>query len=190
MTLTDKLRSDDAVIAIDIQNDFCPGGALAVEQGDSVIPIINRWLDAADRAGALAIATRDWHTVEHCSFQAQGGPWPEHCVQSTLGAAFHSALKLPAEAVLVSKGAAFDKDAYSAFDGTGLEVFLNRKAIHRLWIGGLALDVCVLATVRDARHHGFETHVLVDACRPVAADKVEQVLAEMRAAGAILESGS
>ncbi len=187
MNLIDTLQNADALVLVDVQNDFCPGGALPVTEGDRVVPALNRWIDAASGTRALVVASRDWHPVEHCSFQSQGGPWPQHCLQDTPGAAFHQDLALPPDAVLVSKGTAFDRDAYSAFDGTGLAVFLKKKGIKRLWVGGLAQDVCVLRTVVDACHLGFETHVLLSATRPVFPEKSALALAEMTAAGAILE---
>ena len=182
------IKPDDALIVVDVQNDFCPGGALPVTDGDTVVPILNRWIRAARQAGAKVVASRDWHTVDHCSFKSRGGPWPEHCVQGTRGADFHPDLDVSADVVLVSKGTAFDQDAYSAFDGTGLAVFLRNKGVKRLWIGGLAEDVCVLETVRDAVKHGFETHVLIDATRPVLPNKARDVEEEMRRLGAIVES--
>lgn len=184
---SETLCAQDAVIAVDVQNDFCPGGALGIEGGDAVVPVLSDWLDKADQQGALSVVTRDWHPVSHCSFKAQGGPWPEHCLQDTEGAAFHPGLRLPPDTVRVSKGAAFDRDAYSAFDGTGLEGFLKSRGIKRVWIGGLACDVCVRATVLDACRLGFETHLIIDATRAVDPDKAGAVIEEMREAGAIIE---
>lgn len=184
------LKRGDAVIAVDVQNDFCPGGALAVNDGDRVVPVLNRWIGAATAAGVPVIASRDWHPVNHCSFNSQGGPWPPHCIQDTPGAAFHPGLRLPPEVVRVSKGTAFDRDAYSAFDGTGLATFLREQGVKRLWIGGLAQDVCVLETVRSARQLGFETHVLVAATRAVDPDKSEAVFKEMRRLGAVLQEAA
>lgn len=189
MTNNPALQKPDALLVVDVQNDFCPGGALAVSDGDQVVPVLNRWIEQAGKAGAMVVASRDWHPVSHCSFEEQGGPWPEHCVQDTQGAAFHPQLALPDDAVRVSKGSAFDKDAYSAFDGTGLEKYLAQQGIERLWVGGLAQDVCVLATVLDACRLGFETHVLVPATRAVSPEKSPETLAEMRDAGAMLEEG-
>ncbi|MEX2474152.1 nicotinamidase [Marinobacter sp.] len=187
MHTAEALRPQDAVIAVDVQNDFCPGGALGVEGGDAVVAVLNDWLEGAARQGALPVASRDWHPVAHCSFEAQGGPWPEHCVQDTDGAAFHRDLRLPPGTVRVSKGTAFDRDAYSAFDDTGLESFLKSRGIQRVWIGGLACDVCVRATVLDACKLGFETHLIADATRAVNPDQANAVIDEMRAAGAIIE---
>lgn len=181
------LDTGDALLVVDVQNDFCPGGALAVDGGDAVIPVLNRWIGSAREAGIPVIASRDWHPVDHVSFRAQGGPWPEHCVQDTHGARFHPDLALPDDAVRVSKGTAFDRDAYSAFDGTGLAGFLHKQGIQRLWVGGLAQDVCVLATVKDACKAGFQTHLIGNATRAVEPDRSRQVLEEMRKAGAVLE---
>lgn len=184
---TFPLQAGDAVLAVDIQNDFCPDGALPVPDGDKVVPIMNQWLRAAADANLPVIASRDWHTVDHCSFQAQGGPWPPHCIQDTAGAAFHCDLVLPPKTVIVSKGTAFDQDAYSALDGTGLAGWLRRKAVRRLWIGGLAEDVCVLHTVKGACAAGFEVHLLCRATRPVFPDREPETLAALREAGAHLE---
>ncbi len=186
--MTDQaLQAGDALLIVDVQNDFCPGGALPVPEGDAVVPVLNTWIDRSREAGVPIIASRDWHPVSHVSFREQGGPWPVHCVQDTEGARFHPDLELPPDTVRVSKGTAFDRDAYSAFDGTGLEGYLRDRGIRRLWVGGLAADVCVLATVKDACASGFETHVLVDGIRAVEPDKVGEVLQTMDEQGAILE---
>lgn len=190
MHTTLPLEPGDALLIVDVQNDFCPGGALAVPEGDHVIPVLNDMIKTAQQAGTPVIASRDWHPVQHCSFEAQGGPWPEHCIQDTPGAAFHPDLALPADAIRVSKGSAFDKDAYSAFDNTGLATFLRQQDIRRLWVGGLALDVCVKATVESACDHRFETHLVVPATRAVQPEKTDSVLAELQQRGARLESVS
>lgn len=181
------LKAGDAVLAVDIQNDFCPGGALAVPDGDQVVPAMNAWLKAAADANLPVIASRDWHTVDHCSFQAQGGPWPPHCIQDTPGADFHPGLSLPSDTVIVSKGTAFDKDAYSAFDGTGLAGWLRQKGVKRLWIGGLAEDVCVFHTVKDACAGGFRVHLLCNATRPVFPDQQGPTRKALQEAGTQLE---
>ncbi|MGS2744426.1 isochorismatase family protein [Halomonas sp. LS-001] len=184
------LSEGDAILAVDVQNDFCPGGALAVKDGDKVVPVLNLWLEAAAHNDIPVIASRDWHPVDHCSFHHQGGPWPVHCVQDTKGAAFHSGLQLPSDAIRVSKGTAFDRDAYSAFDGTGLAGYLKQRGVKRLWVGGLAQDVCVLETVKSACQSGFETHLLVAATRAVDLDNAAQSLQAMRQAGAqLVEDG-
>jgi nicotinamidase/pyrazinamidase len=184
MTMTPKLQSGDALLIVDLQKDFCAGGKLPVPDGDSVVAVINDWIAAARSADVPIIASRDWHPLEHCSFASQGGPWPEHCVQDSEGAEFHDDLALPETAVRVSKGCAFDRDAYSAFDSTGLESFLRRRGVRRLWVGGLAEDVCVRQTVLDACGKGFETLLVPEATRPVDPASRSRVEAEMREAGA------
>ena len=184
--MTPKLQPGDALLIVDLQKDFCPGGKLHVPEGDSVVPVINEWIAAARDAQVPVIASRDWHPLEHCSFASQGGRWPEHCVQDSKGAEFHDDLALPETAVRVSKGCAFDQDAYSAFDGTGLQSFLHRRGVQRLWIGGLAEDVCVLQTVLDSCRKGFDTLLIPEATRPVDPASRSRVEAEMREAGAKL----
>jgi len=181
------LKPGDALIVVDVQNDFCPGGALPIEEGDKVIPVLNEWIAAAEDKALPVYASRDWHPVGHISFEERGGPWPPHCIQDTDGAAFHPDLRLPAAAIKVTKGVRFDKDQNSAFDETGLAEQLRRDGINRLWVGGLAQDVCVLATVLDACGHNFATHVITDATRPVSAEGGEVARRRMANAGAALE---
>lgn len=185
-----QFRSGDALIIVDVQNDFCPGGALPVPTGDAVIPVCNEWLAAAKKAGIPIIASRDWHPVSHCSFEEQGGPWPVHCVQDTDGAKFHPDLELPDDAVRVSKATAFDQDAYSAFDGTGLAGYLRQHDVSRLWVAGLAEDVCVLQTVLGGRKEGFDVNLIPDGTRPVDPEATQRVENEMREAGARLPTAA
>jgi len=187
MNPQDALQRGDALLIVDVQNDFCPGGALAVAGGDDIIPVLNEGIEAAKANGNLIIASRDWHPAHHVSFKEQGGPWPAHCIQDTRGAEFHPDLALPENAVKVSKGTRFDEDAYSAFENTGLAGFLRDQGIGRLWIGGLAQDVCVLRTVTHARQEGFDVRVIMNATRPVDADQGEQATNEMLESGAKLE---
>jgi len=184
-----KLGVSDAVIVVDVQRDFCPGGALPVSEGDAVVPVLNHWVSAAEKAGALVVASRDWHPPGHISFTSEGGPWPAHCLRGTEGANFHTDLKLPADALIVSKGEHREFDQYSAFDRTGLGDRLREKGIKRLWVGGLAQDVCVRSTVLDALKEGFEVHVIVDGTRPVNVQPEggEKAFQEMKAAGAVME---
>lgn len=190
--MNEKLSENDALLVVDVQNDFCPGGALAVDEGDAVVPVLNDWIQRAQAAGAAVIASRDWHPADHCSFEAQGGPWPEHCVQDTEGAAFHPDLQLPDDARIVSKGKAQDRDNYSAFDDTGLAEELHQRGIERVWVGGLAQDVCVRATVLDACEAGFDTRLIADATRPVDVNPGdgERAIEAMRAAGARIEQAA
>jgi len=178
------MRAGDGLLLVDVQNDFCPGGALPITDGDQVVPVLNRWLAAATAAGIPVYASRDFHPAGHPSFAPQGGPWPIHCLQDSPGAAFHAGLELPAATVVVTKGTRFDQDQNSAFDQTGFEQQLRRDGVRRLWVGGLALDVCVLATVLDARRAGFAVGLIRAGCRPVTAAGGEEALARMVAAGA------
>lgn len=181
------LQSGDALIVVDVQNDFCPGGALPIERGDEVIPVLNCWIDAAAEIGVPIYASRDWHPAGHLSFHERGGPWPPHCVQDSDGAQFHPALRLPSSAIKVTKGTRFDQDQNSAFDQTGLAIQLRRDGIRRLWVGGLAQDVCVRATVLDGLREGFEVALIPDASLPVTPEGGERSLREMREAGARVE---
>jgi len=185
--IAERLGRGDALLVVDVQPDFCPGGALAVPGGDEVIPVLNRWIAAARARGVLVYASRDWHPTQHLSFEAQGGPWPPHCVQDTPGAAYHPALALPEDAVKIAKGTRLDRDQYSAFDGTGLAEHLRRAGVERLWVGGLAQDVCVRASVLDACKEGFAVHLIASATRPVEPEAGEEALREMREAGARVE---
>jgi nicotinamidase/pyrazinamidase len=178
------LRKRDALIVVDVQVDFCPGGALPIEHGDEVVPVLNRWIAAAAELGIPICASRDWHPRHHLSFQESGGEWPVHCVQDSRGARFHPGLRLPDDTLVVTKGVRFDRDQYSAFDETGLAAELRKRRVRRVWVGGLAQDVCVRATVLDARREGFEAVVVTDATRPVTRAGGEQANEAMRRAGA------
>ena len=181
------LQPGDALIIVDVQRDFCPGGALPIPHGDEVVPVINAWVEAARKAGVPVFASRDWHPADHLSFKPQGGEWPDHCVQGTEGAAFHPDLKLPSEAEIITKGDRLDKDQYSAFDATGLADALRRLGVKRVFVAGLAQDVCVRATALDAVRDGFETHLVAGATRPVTAEGGRAALAEMRGAGVTVD---
>jgi len=186
MTSSADLRAGDAVIAVDVQNDFCPGGALPVPEGDAVVPVLNDWLAAASDKDVPVYLSRDWHPINHLSFQPEGGPWPVHCVQDTQGAAFHPELRLPRHAVIVTKGTRFDQDQYSAFDQTGFGAELTRRGVQRLWIGGLAQDVCVRATALDARKAGLAVNVIRAATRAISAESGQRTEAELAEAGVAL----
>jgi nicotinamidase/pyrazinamidase len=161
------LQKGDTLIVVDVQNDFLPGGSLAVLQGDEVVPILNRYIAAFAARGLPVYATRDWHPPDHCSFKAQEGPWPPHCVAETNGARFARDLELPAGATIVSKATEPGRDAYSGFEGTRLDQSLREKNIKRVFVGGLATDYCVLNTVRDACKLGYDVFLLSDAIRAV-----------------------
>jgi len=181
--MINELKKDDVLLIVDVQKDFCPGGALAIENGDAVIPVLNNWISNAVASGVSAYASRDWHPKDHISFSKQGGSWPPHCIQDSEGARFHSDLELPDSVIKVTKGVRFDQDQNSAFDQTGLAVELHKKGIKRLWVGGLAEDVCVLATALDGLKEGFDVMLIKNATRPVTPEGGEKALKEMSDAG-------
>ncbi len=176
----------DVLLVTDIQNDFLPGGALAVAGGDEVVPVLNHYIDAFQAQGVPVFATRDWRPLRHRSFHAQGGPWPVHCVAGTHGADFAAALTLPPDTPVISKATSRDREAYSGFQGTDLDSRLRAAGIRRLFVGGLPTDYCVLNTVRDARRLGYEVFVLADAIRAVdlRPGDGERAEAEMASLGA------
>jgi nicotinamidase/pyrazinamidase len=161
------LTEKDALIIVDVQNDFLPGGSLAVPRGNEVVPMVNRYIARFHRKWLPVYATRDWHPAGHCSFLPQGGIWPQHCVADTRGAQFANELDLPDSAIVVSKAITPTKDAYSGFQGTGLGIELRSRKIERIFVGGLAADYCVLNTVQDGLAEGFEVLLLLDAIRAV-----------------------
>lgn len=158
-----RLQDTDALVVVDVQNDFCPGGKLAVPGGDQVVPVINRLLPRFRHV----LATQDFHPAGHASFAEQSGPWPEHCVQGTVGAELHPDLDRSGLQEVVRKGADMTTDAYSGFLGTDLAGRLRRRGVRRVFLAGLATDYCVKNTALDALQEGFETVVLADACRAV-----------------------
>jgi nicotinamidase/pyrazinamidase len=165
--MSGKLEEGDALLAVDVQRDFLPGGRLAVPGGDAVVPELNRWMAAFAEAGLPVFLSRDWHPPGHCSFRERGGPWPPHCVRGTPGAEFAPDLDPPAGSTTVSKAAETDRDAYSAFEGTTLHDALRELGVARLFVGGLAADYCVLQTVKDALKLGYAVVLLTGAVRAV-----------------------
>lgn len=182
-----------ALVVVDIQNDFCPGGALPVSDGDQVVPAINKYIQLFRSASAPIIYTRDWHPPDHSSFKAQGGPWPPHCVQGTEGAKFRPDLLPPTEGEIVSKANRKD-DAYSFFQGADLAHRLRRLrfrlglrgGIKELFVGGLATDYCAKETVLDGLKLGFQVYYLDDASKGVNVnpDDSELAIKEMLSKGA------
>ena len=185
--INEALKSGDALLIVDVQKDFCPGGALPVDDGDKIVPVINSWITAAVAKNVPVYASRDWHPVGHISFQERGGPWPPHCIQDSDGAKFHPDLALPDSTVIVTKGVRFDQDQNSAFDQTGLAAQLRKDGIRRLWVAGLAEDVCVLATVLDGCREGFEVALIEQATRPITSERGEKARHYMLAAGARID---
>ena len=187
----------DALILVDVQNDFCPGGALAVENGDAVVPVLNRYIERFADQRLPIFATRDWHPVKTTHFKAYGGVWPVHCVQGTHGAEFHPDLKLTPEITIVSAGTGADEDGYSGFlgrdsSGRSLAALLRDCGVDRLFVGGLATDYCVKHTVLDGIQEGFRVMLIGDAVRGVNLNPgdSERAIQEMSAAGAIVVRGN
>ncbi len=179
-----------ALLVVDVQNDFCPGGALAVPHGDVIIPRVNRTIDQFVRRGLPVLATRDWHPPMTKHFKEFGGAWPPHCVQGTKGARFHPELRLPKDAVILSKGMDPEQDSYSGFQalndgGRDLESVIHDLGIDELFLCGLATDYCVRATALDAQRRGMRVHVLEDAIEGVdlKPGDSEAAMEEMRTAG-------
>lgn len=199
VTAAEAARDPEAaLVVVDVQNDFCPGGALGVPRGDEVVAVLNEWVDSFAAARRPVVYTQDWHPEGHVSFREHGGPWPVHCVQGTQGAAFHPGLVV--RGTVFRKGFDRDREAYSGFDGalargerdvdpgTGLADWLRERGVRRLYVGGLATDYCVRATVLDGLAAGFEVSVLVPAVRAVDVEPGdgERALREMRDKGARL----
>jgi len=182
------LQAADALIIVDLQNDFMPGGSLAVPRGDQVIGPLNEVVFLFTQEKLPIFATRDWHPADHVSFVEQGGPWPQHCVQESKGASFASDLKLPYQTRIVSKGTDQGQDNYSGFEDTDLDSQLRNLQVERLFVGGLAQDVCVKSTVLDACRLGYRVFVLQDGTRPVnlTPDDGEKALNQMEEAGALV----
>lgn len=176
----------DALIVVDVQRDFCPGGALAVHEGDLIVPSIVR----IRKSFQTVAFTRDWHPRDHCSFsddpQFVDGSWPVHCVAETPGAMFHRDLDVPEGSSVFDKGMDKDVEVYNGFQGTDLERVLRAGGVRRVFVCGLATDYCVKETVLGALSLGFETHLLSDACRPVDAGSGAEAIDAMVARGAIL----
>ncbi len=187
-----EIRRDDALIIVDVQNDFLPGGALAVNDGDAVIPAINKYLRVFTTNELPIFATRDWHPAGHCSFVDNGGPWPQHCVANSLGAQFAEELALPDDVTIVHKGTDVDKDAYSGFQDTDLADQLHAHGVKRVFVGGLATDYCVLSTVSDALAEGFDVVLLMCAIRAVNVNPGDgdRAIESMLGQGAIKHYGS
>lgn len=185
------MKNSSALVIVDLQNDFCPGGPLPVPDGDGIVPVVNRYLDLFMAAGVPVFFTRDWHPARTVHFKGFGGSWPPHCIQGTEGARHHPGLKVPDEAVIITKGESPESDSYSGFDGhdaVGLdfEASLKGRGITHIYIGGLATDYCVKATALDGLCRGFKVTVLLDAIKGVDAGPgdSDRALEDMMAKGA------
>jgi nicotinamidase/pyrazinamidase len=181
--------SRSALLVVDVQNDFCAGGALAVENSALVVAALNRHIAEFAGAGRAIYASRDWHPLQTSHFETHGGPWPVHCVQDTPGARFHPDLQLPSNTIVISKGTDPANAGYSAFDGTTTDgqpflADLRRRHIDHLYVGGLATDHCVRHSVLDALGAGLAVTVLADAVAGVDPGGASDALTEMRQKGA------
>jgi len=175
-----------ALIVVDVQNDFCPGGSLAVSHGDEVIAPLNKLMKEFLDRGEAVYKTRDWHPEKTKHFATYGGTWPVHCVQNTGGAEFHPDLLNDPRITVISKGIDETADGYSGFDGTQLAQLLRDEGVEEIWVGGLATDYCVKQTVVDGISNGFKVKALADTMRPVNVNPEDgnKALDEMAAAGA------
>jgi nicotinamidase/pyrazinamidase len=161
------MEANKALVILDVQNDFCPGGALGVQEGDRVVPVLNRYMEKFAQARMPIFVTRDWHPPRTTHFNTAGGLWPPHCVQGSKGAEFHPGLKISSDTVVLSKGMAVDEDSYSGFAavdsrGVVLNDVLRQSGIERIYVGGLATDYCVKETVLDGLRQGFQVVLLQD----------------------------
>jgi nicotinamidase/pyrazinamidase len=184
-----KLTNKDALIVVDMQNDFMPWGALPVPYADKIVPQLNAYIEAFSSRSLPVYFTRDWHPPDHISFKGHGGIWPPHCVQETEGAQFHKDLVIPKDnKFIISKGTSRDFDAYSGFQGTLLDSLLRERGIRRLFVGGVATDYCVKNTVIGGLNLGYEVFVLIDATKgvDVNAGDTDRALQEMMSSGAVV----
>ncbi|MGJ0485484.1 MAG: nicotinamidase [Methylomicrobium sp.] len=188
MKNSESIASADALLIVDMQNDFLPGGSLAVSGSEQIIPVINRYIEKFSVHGNPIYLTRDWHPPDHFSFKHQGGPWPVHCVADSHGAEFSASLSLPKKFEIVSTGFLRDREGYSGFEETDLQTKLEQSGITRLFVAGVATDYCVLNTVLEALKLGFTVFLLQDAVRAVNVDPGDgdKALQAMRQQGAIM----
>ncbi len=183
-----RLTPRDALIVVDMQKDFMPGGALPVPEGDRIVPRLNQYIELFFKGGLSVFFTRDWHPPNHISFKDQGGLWPPHCVQGTEGARFHEELFIPHDnRFIISKGTSPDFDAYSGFQGTVLDSLLKERGIKRVFVGGVATDYCVKNTVLGAINLGYQAFLLLDGIKgvDVKPGDSERATEEMLLAGAV-----
>jgi nicotinamidase/pyrazinamidase len=196
MSIPPRFEPGDGLLLIDPQNDFCPGGSLAVAGGDQVMAVLSVWAQAAAQQQTPIFVSRDWHPPRTTHFSEFGGVWPRHCIAHTSGAEFHANLRLPPGVTIVSKGMGENEDAYSAFQARDdadrpLQRLLERGNVRRLFVGGLATDYCVRSSALDALRNGFEVKLIPDGVRAVnlQPDDGERAMEELRAAGATTYGG-
>ncbi|HUI50275.1 MAG TPA: isochorismatase family protein [Terriglobales bacterium] len=179
-----------ALIVVDVQRDFCEGGALAATNTISLLEPLKKFIDESRRRGILVVYTQDWHPENHSSFRANGGPWPVHCVAGKSGAGLMPSLRAEAGDLVIHKGVGVNGAGYSGFDETPLERELREKSIARVGVAGIATEYCVRATTLDAKKAGFETAVLTDLIRAVRDEGVPKVMEEVAQAGVKLQSAN
>jgi nicotinamidase/pyrazinamidase len=186
MNFREFLEARNALIVVDIQKDFMPGGSLAVANADQIIPFINNLASKIRGQGGIVVYTADMHPEAHSSFKQHGGIWPPHCVVNTFGSEFHPDLNV--NGPIFAKGTEKDKDSYSGFggqteEGQTLEAYLRHYGVKNIIVVGVALDYCVKATAFDAKRHGFNTKVILAGTKAVSQDKVKEIVDEIRKSG-------
>jgi nicotinamidase/pyrazinamidase len=189
--MNNPLKKGDALLIVDAQVDFFPGGALPVPDGEAILPVINEWIQAASENNIPLFFSRDWHPNNHCSFKENGGEWPMHCVQHTKGASLHPGIHLPSSPLFINKGQEAAEEAYSAFMATteedvSLITLLNEKNIKRIWLAGLAEDYCVYETALAGRAHGYEVNLILNATKPIAIESGLNALLKMEESGVVI----
>ncbi len=182
---TIQFSPHDALLIVDMQNDFFKNGALAVPFAEEIIPLVNHWINQAKQQRIPIFASRDWHPADHCSFESQGGPWPEHCIQDSHGSQFHPNLALPNTAIHINKAQSAKHETYSAlsgFDENGVLLLktLGKMNIKRLWVCGLALDFCVRESAIEALKNNFEVNVLLSGTRAISLDGMKSTLKQLK----------
>ncbi len=182
--MSERLDDTSALLIVDMQNDFMPGGSLPIPDADKIIPMINKYIELFTYNELSIFASRDWHPPNHISFRQRGGMWPVHCVRHTYGAKFHPDLKVPRSTVVISKGTDPNREAYSAFDRTELSDRLDERGVKKIFVVGVATDYCVKSTVLDALKLGYEVIVLEDGIKGL--DKSNEAILEMKSRGAKL----
>ncbi len=183
-----RMTDKDALIVVDMQRDFMPGGALPVQEGDNIVPRLNQYIRLFFERGLPVFFTRDWHPPDHISFKDQGGVWPPHCVQDTEGAKFHPDLYIPPDnRFIISKGTSREFDAYSGFQGTMLDQLLKERGTKRVFVGGVATDYCVKNTVLGAINLEYEAFLLLDGIKGVDVKQgdSQRAIEDMLGAGAV-----
>jgi nicotinamidase/pyrazinamidase len=193
--MKNPFQTGDALLVVDAQVDFFPGGALPVAGSNTILPVINAWIQAAEEKGIPIFFSRDWHPANHCSFKEYGGLWPRHCVQNSVGASIHPQIALPQRAIMVDKAQNPEEEAYSVFQaktrqGIPFDSLLKEKKITRLWVSGLAEDYCVFETILDARKKDYAVRLILKGTKPISKEGGQTALFKLQAAGVMMEPSS